>query len=166
MHFFIQTTLFHKFRTNIAIIRSRANQNTNNLIKNLTIHLNDRFLMVFFSIIQCCINTINTLTNIPNSVCLLSTIDLQSTTLMFWTISPMMISSTSSTLQGLLNLLLSLKSMSSVRCVEIIRWFWILFITYTLRSEPPLVPFSFVLIISLLVFPSLRFALWFFILIL
>ena len=92
MQFLIQTTIIPQVKTNIAIIRSRVNQNRNNLITKLIIHLNDRFLMVFLFVIQHCINTRNSLTNILNSLCLLRTIYLRLTTLILLTISSMMIS--------------------------------------------------------------------------
>lgn len=134
MQFLTQTILIHLVRNTIAIIRSRVNQNRNKLITKLTVHLNDRFLMVFLFVIQCCINTRNALTNTPNSLCLLHTIYLRPTTLILWIISPAMISSTSMTPHELLILLLHSKSLPPVRCIEIIRWWNILFITLILRS--------------------------------
>ena len=87
MQFLTQTTLIHQVRTNIAIIRSRVNQNINNLITKLTVHLNDRCLMIFMFVIQCCIGMWNTMTNIPNSLRLLYTVYLRPTTLILWKIS-------------------------------------------------------------------------------
>ena len=91
MHFFIQTTLINQVRTNIYIIRSRVNQNRNNLITKLTVYLNDRCMMICLFVIQCCIDMRNAPTNIPNSLCLLFTIYLSPTTLILWEISPAMI---------------------------------------------------------------------------
>jgi len=93
IQFVTQTTLIHQFMTNIAIIISRDNQNRNNLITNLNVHLNDRFLMVYLFVIQCCINTRNDLTNIPNILCILCIIFMRHYTPILGTIPPRMISS-------------------------------------------------------------------------
>jgi len=152
MHFFIQTTLIHQVMNNITIIRSRFNQNRNNLITNLTVHLDDICMMVCMYVIQHYIDARKALTNIPNSLCLMCTIYLRPITLILQTISPTMIFAISATLYRLptciLVFLLRSKSLSFVRCIEILRWRYILFITCTLRSCSLLVPFSFVLCIT------------------
>ena len=99
MKFLIQTTLIHQFRTNIAIIRLRFNKNRNNLIIELTIHLNDRCLVFCLPIFHCYIDTWNTLANIPNSLCLLCTVYLRPSTLMLWKIYDKLFLTTSPKLQ-------------------------------------------------------------------
>lgn len=81
MHFFIQTTLIHRVRVKINIIISRENQNRDNLITKLIIHINDRCLIIDLPVIQCCIYTRNALPNIPNNMRFLCTIYLRPTTL-------------------------------------------------------------------------------------
>lgn len=98
MHFFIQATLIHHVRTNVTIIRFKTNQYGNNLIMNLTFYLNNGCLMVHLHVIKCFIDPRNTLTNVPNCLCLLSTVDMRHATLMLWTISLPMLSTTSPTL--------------------------------------------------------------------
>jgi len=160
MHLFIQTTHIRQVNINITIIRSRVNQNRNNLITNLTIHLDNRRLVICMYVIQHCIDPWNTLLNISHCLCLLSIVYLRSTTLMLWTISPTIIFSTSPTLYRLqtyiLVLLLKLKSLSSVRCIELIIWRCILFITYILRYFSHIIPFSFFRCITFPFWLSLR----------
>jgi len=136
----------------MTIARSKVNQNRNNFITKLTFHLNNRCLMINLPIIQCCINSRNTLSNIPKCLCLLSTVNLRSATLMLWTISHAMLSTISLTLQRLLAitlvLLLRLKSMYFFNCIELIVQRYILIITCTLRSYLLLIPFSISLVIT------------------
>jgi len=83
----------------ITIFRSKINQNRNNLITKLTIHLNDRCLMVRLPIVHNCVDPRNVMTNIPNYIFLLRTIDMGSTTLILWKIPLIMILATYPTLQ-------------------------------------------------------------------
>lgn len=118
----------------------------------LTFHLNNEYMMINLTIIHCCINLRNTLTNIPNCLCLLSTINLRLATLVQWTISPMMLSTTSPTLQRLpaitLILLLKLESMSYFNCIELVIRCYMLLITCILRSSSLLSPLPFSLLIT------------------
>jgi len=100
MHFFIQTTPIHHVKANITIIICRVNQNRKNLITKLTIHLNDTCLIVCMYVIQCCIDSRNTLTNIPNILLLLYTIYLSPSTLILWTNSLKVLLTACPTLQS------------------------------------------------------------------
>ena len=152
MHLYIQTTLIHQVKTNITIIRSKVNQNRNNLITNLTVHLDNKCLVIFFPVIQRFIDPGNTMYNISHYLCLSCTIYMWYTTLMLCTISPTMIFVTSPRLYRLsaliLILLLRSKSLSSSKCIELLRWCNILFVTCILRYCFLLVPFYFILIIT------------------
>jgi len=114
MQLLIQTTHIHKVRTNIAIIRFRVDRNRNNLITELIVHLNYRYLMLGLPVVDDFIDTRNTLAYISNSLCLLRTVYLRSTTLMLWTISSKVVFATSPTMHELLTLILRLLSLSSI----------------------------------------------------
>lgn len=88
MQLFTQTTLIHQVRTNIAIIRSRVNQNRSKLIIKLIVHLNDKCPMFCMFVVHGCINMRKALPYIPNSLCLLCNVYLRPTTLILQTISP------------------------------------------------------------------------------
>jgi len=154
MQFLTQTTLFHQVRTNIAIIRYRVNQNRNNLITKLTIHLNDRCLVFYLFVVHCYINTRNDLPNIPNSLSLLCTVYLRPTTLILWTISLKVFLTTCLTVQptsyNTSMLLLRLMSLSS--CIKPILRCHILFLICMLRLCPLRLPFTPTFVFSL---PSL-----------
>jgi len=163
MHLFIQATLIHQFRTDITIFRSMVTQNRNNLITNLTFHLDNRFLMINLPIIQCYINLRNTLSNIPNCLCLLSTVYPRYATLMQLKTSPVMILAASPTLQRLLSitlvLLLILKSLSSFNCIEPLVWCFILIVICILRFSSFHGPLSFILLITYLILVRHKFVL-------
>ena len=156
MQFPTQTTLIHQFRTNITIIRSKVNQNINNLNTNHIVHLNDRCLVFCMPVVHCCIDTWNTLTNIPNSLCLLCTVYLRLTTLILLTISPKVFLATcptlqpTSTLTSMLFLLLWPMSLSSY--IELLIWCNVLFLFYILRPCSFQLPLTFTFILP---FPSL-----------
>jgi len=71
MHLFIQATLIHQ-NMDITIVRSRINQNINNLITNLSFHLDNECLMASLPVIHCYIKPRNNLPNISNYLCLLN----------------------------------------------------------------------------------------------
>ena len=157
MQFLTQTTLIHQVRTNIAIIRSRFNQNRNNLITMLTIHLNGRCLVLCLYIVHCCIDMRNDLTNIPNSLCLLCTVYLRPITLILWKIYLKVFITTCPTLQltstNISMLLLQLMSLSSY--IKSLFQCHIFFPIYILRPCPLRLPFMFTFVLylpSLLIF--------------
>ena len=108
--------------------------------------------MISLPIIQCCINFRNALLNISNCLCLLSTVNMRSITLMLWIISLAMFSTTSPTLQRLsvitLVMLLRLRSMSSINCIELRIRCYILLITGILSSSSLLIPLLFSTVIT------------------
>lgn len=165
MKLFIQKPLIHSVSADVTIVRSKVNQNINNLIKNPTFHLDNRCLMISLPIIQCCINWRNTLPNIPNYLCLLSTINLRLTTLIIWKISPAMILATNPTLQRLtiitLVLLLRLKSLSFVNCIEFLIWCCIFLVICIMIFSSLLIPLSVILLITFPILRWLRLTLWF-----
>ena len=167
MQFLTQTILIKQVRTNIAIIRARVNQNRNNLIAKLTIHLYDRWLMIYLFFIQWYIKTWNYLKKIPNSMCLLCTIYIRSTNLILQTIYPVMIFASSPRLLRLPTCFIVLFSwseyLSYIWCIKLLRWCNILLVTYILRPCSLSIPFSFVLCITSLVWLRLSFALQLFI---
>lgn len=95
--------------------------------------------------------------NISKCMCLLSTVNLRVVTLMLWKIYPMMILATNATFQRLpilaLVLLLRLKSLSFVRCIEFLVHCYILLVTSIMTSSLLLIPLSFSLVIT---FPTLH----------
>jgi len=130
MWFFIQTTPIHYVKDNITIIICRVNQNKNNLITKLTIHLNDTFLMVYMYVIQCCIDSRNTLTNIPNILLLLYTIYLRPTTRILWANSLKVLLTACPTLQSwstITSILLLLWPTSLSSYIELLLWCHIFF---------------------------------------
>lgn len=154
MHFFSQATLIHQASININIIRSRINQKINNLITKLTVHLNDKFSAIHLHVVHNLINSRNTMTNIPNYLRLLRTIDLRHTSLVQCKMLLTMIFSTYPTLQECStitsSLLLSrLRHMSLLNFTELLMRRNILFFTYILKSSPLRWPFSFYFLISL-----------------
>jgi len=155
MHFFSQTSLIHQVRINITIIRSRVNKNIKNSITELTFHLNNGCLAIHLLVIKCFIYLRNALSNIPNHLCLLSTIDLRPTTLIQWKILPAMILATYPTLKRpttYVLLLSRLRPMSLLNCIKLLVRRNILFLIYTLWSFPLWWPLTFSLFIS---FPTL-----------
>jgi len=122
MQFFIQATLTHEATNDITIVRYMVNQIKKNLITNITLHLDNRCLMINLLTIQCSINIKNIFSNISNYLFLLRTINLRSVTLLLWKIPPVMILATSPTLQRLpsitLVMLLILKSLFFISYIE------------------------------------------------
>ena len=166
----IQTTLIHQFRTNIAIIRSKFNQNRNKLITNLTVHLNDRCMVFYLPTVHGYIDTRNTLAYISNSLHLMCTVYLGSTTMILCTISHEMVFATSPTLYRLLAsipvLLFIFMSLSSIWCIEPLRLFNILLVICTLWPCSIFILFSFILFITSPVWLSPTSAFWLFLLML
>ena len=141
MHFFSQTTRIHQVMINITIVRSRINQNRNNLITKLTVHLDNGCLVIRLPIIQCYIDPRNVMSNIPNYLRLLSTIDMRHTTPIWWTILLEMILATYPTLQlfptTTFTLLLSkLRSMSLLNYIKFLVRGNIFLLTYIPRYSP------------------------------
>jgi len=163
MHFFSQTTLVHEVRINITIARFRINQNRNTLITNLTFHLNDWCLMIGLPVVHSCIASRNVITNITNYMCLLSTIDMQSTTTpILQKILLMMILTTYPTLQWFSTTASSLfLSMSFLSCIESLVTNYILSLSCILMSSLLWWQFSFSFLISFEARLRLNFTLWF-----
>lgn len=170
MHFFTQTTLIHQARTDITIVISRINQNRNNLTINLTFHIDNRFLMANLTIINYCLNARNTLSNIPNFLCLLNIVYMSPSTLILWKISPMMLSTRSPTSQRFPTisffLLLSLRAMSSIICIELLMQRYVLLAICILRLSSLLSKLSFTRLIPFPILLILRPMLWFLIIVL
>ena len=158
MQFLSQTTLIHEVRINITIVRSMINQNRNNLIIKLTVHLNDRCLMICLPVVHSCIDLRNAITN---CMCLLSIVDLGSTTtLILPTIPLTMILTTYPTLQWFTSASFSLLlSTSLLSCIESLVRNYIFFLTCILWSSSLWWPFSFIFLISFQVMPRLKFVL-------
>jgi len=108
-----------------------------------------------------CIDLRNVKTKITNCMCLLSTIDLGSTTtLILWTIPLTMILTTYPTLQWFSTTAsILLLSMSHLSCIELLIRDYILFITCILRYSSLWWPFSFSFLISFQVMLWLNLAL-------
>lgn len=118
-----------------------------------TFHLNNGFLMIWFPVIHCCIDLRNFLTYIPNFLCLLSIINLRPSTLIWLKIPPMMISTTSPTLQwfsivAFIMLLHRMRPISFLIYLELLIRGDIFLLTCILRSSSLLKPFSFALLIT------------------
>ena len=133
MHFFIQTTLIHQARVSITIIRSRFNQNRNNFIKNLILHLDNRCVVVHMPVIQCCIDSRNDLPSIPNYLHLLCIVNMRSTTLILRKIFLKILLTTCPTLQ-LTPTITSVLLFSMMRSIKLLVRYNILFLTYIPRS--------------------------------
>ena len=116
--------------------------------------------MICLLVVHNCINPRNVMTNIPNRMRFLSTIDMGYTTLMLQTIPLMMILATYQTLQLCSTIASSLLlSISLLNCIELVLGDYIFFLTYILRYSSLWCPFSFRFLISFLVTLVLNFAL-------
>lgn len=87
MHFFSQAMLIHHVMIRITIIQSKINQNRKKLTTNFAFHVNNGCLVICMLLVHSCMNLRNVMTNIPNYLCLL-------TTLLQWKILLVMIFST------------------------------------------------------------------------
>lgn len=108
-------------------------------------------MMVCLPVIKCCINKWNNMSNMSNYLCLRNAIHLRYVNLMFWTISPMMLSTTSPTLQRLptiaFALLLKMRVVSSINYIECLEWSCIILVTCIVRNSSFLIPLYFSLVI-------------------
>ena len=139
MYFFIQTILIHQFGININIIRSRINQNRNNLITKLIVHLDNICQVIHLHVIQCYMDSRNAFSNIPNCVCFLCTIYMRHTALIQQKILLEMFLATFPTLQLSLTITFivlpsRLSPMSLSDYIKLLVRNHILFLTYILRS--------------------------------
>lgn len=133
MHFFTKTTLIYEFRNDINIIRSTVNQNRKKLIMKLTFHLNNRCLMLCLPIIHYCINLRNTMTNVSKYMCLLSMVNLRSSTIS-------------------LVLLLRLRPICFFNYIELFLRCYILLVTCIWKYSSLLRPLFFILLIPFPIF--------------
>ena len=154
MKLLTETTPIRQVRTSISIVRYMVNKSRNNLITNITIHLNDKCLVSCLLVVHGCIDTCNTLTNIPNSLRLLCTIYVRPTTLFLWKISLKVLLSTRPTLQlTSTNTSMSLlRLMSLPSYIKSLLWCHILFLIGMFRPYSLRLPFTFTFFFSL---PSL-----------
>lgn len=148
MYLFIQTTLIHLARINITIIRSKVNENRNNFVTKLIIHLDNRCLVICLHVIQCNIDMWNALPNIPNCMCFMCTVDLRHITLILLEISLEMLLTTCPTFQLSLTITFvllpsKLRSMSPSNYIKLLVRNDIIFLTYILGSCSLWLPFTF-----------------------
>ena len=130
----------------------------------LTVHINNRCLVIHFHVVHNYITPRNIMTNIPNFLCLLSTINMRPTSLVQWTILLTMIFPTypalqqSSTITSSL-LLSRLQPMLLLNYVELLVRNHIFFLACFLKSSPLWWPFPFKFLISFQVTLRLDFVL-------
>ena len=121
------------------------------MITKITIHINDRCLMVCLFVIKCFINMRSALTNIPNNLCVMCTMYLRPTTLILWTISLKVFLNDCPTLQlsSTITSMLLMWSISFSSRIELILKCHIFFLFCIRRPCSFWIPFTFTFIFSL-----------------
>lgn len=112
--------------------------------------------MIYLHVIKCCIDPRNSLTNIPNSLCLMGTVYMRSTTLIQGIILLLMMLATNTRLQcsiivTFILLLFRLTSISFHSCIKLVVKIHILFLIFILRYSPFLRTFYLSLLIPFIV---------------